>query len=150
MIERIKLTTLSETHFCAINDAARYRTKDHRTLYVEKRKTVGRPQRVVNIVQCRDYDALRVMQLKYADECHGVSNSFIEDVLGNLAFGLGDIRRRAHSLVFDASHGTPSKIATWLKKNCTDDVVFLEGKTAARASFNSDDDYLLAKINFAG
>lgn len=149
MIDRIKLSTLSETHFCAIDDPVRIRTKTCRTLYVETRQTAGRPASVVNIVQCRDYDALRDMQLRYADDCRGVANSFIEHVLGDLAFGLGDIRRNAHSLIIDSAYGTPSKVAAWLKKNCTDDVVFLEGRRVSRASFNSDDDYLLAKINFA-
>jgi hypothetical protein len=159
MIERIRLHDLIETHFICLTEVTRVRhpltfhpfdNKDYKSLLRQHTKTGTHAGRFWNYIQCRTYDVRKQIAFKYPDESSGMAVSAIEQVLEELSFGLGDVREHAHWLVLERDkHGTPAKVASWLKKNCQDDVLVLEGNRKMRLSFNSDEDYLLARINFA-
>lgn len=155
MIERIKLTSLRDSHFCALENHRRhYRNARFRTLMLEKWfiGPAGRGGlRSINVVQVANLAELRKLKFRFADEVQGVASSTIERCLDRLEFGLGDINQEAQYLLLSyEKHGSPGSIAKWLKNNCERDVVMLEGaRDAVRVSFESDDDYILARLNFS-
>lgn len=161
MLERIRLHDFVETHFICLTDEAAKLTKktpafqkhydnaDYKTLLVQTGPYKKKQVRIWNFIQCRTYDVRKKLLFKYPDESGGMGVSAIEQCLEQINFGLGDARPNAHWLVLDERAGTPAQIAAWLRKNCQDDVIVLEGNRRVRASFVSDDDYLLARINFS-
>lgn len=161
MIERIRLHDLVETHFLCLSEhttsqtvpsflSRHYRNKDYKTLLVQTSKH-KLTMRTWNFIQCRSYEVHKKLALKYPDEVGGMAVSAIEQLLEEIDFGLGDVREGANSLIIDIGnqYSSPARIAAWMKKNCSDEVVLLEGNRRVRASFSSDDDFLLARINFS-
>jgi hypothetical protein len=150
MIERLKLSMVADGHFCALsNETTYFRNKKYRSLLVETWKS-GKSEKSINIVQVADPLTLGRLKFKYAEDCHGVAVSAVERCLARLQFGLGDIRPGARHLVMDHEKISLSagKLAQWLKRNCEGDALLLEGAKQSRVSFDNENDFILARLQF--
>ena len=149
MIERIPLSNVLDALFLAVSDEPRvFKNKRYRTVLTERYQT-KKGEVSVNLIQCSSYEVRRQLHVKYAEDARGVSNSLGELALEFLVFGLADVRQDAAFLIFEhRKHGTPASLARWMKKNCSGDVLILEGSSRSRASFALEDDLLLTRLNF--
>jgi hypothetical protein len=150
MIERLKLSELSDAHFCAIAGEEKFlRSKNYRSLLVETWQS-GDSSKTINIVQVASAEARMKLKFMYAEDCSGVAPSMIERVLKRFQFGLGDIRPRAPYLVVDHDEigMTAAKLVRWMKQNLQSDALIIEGKHTSRVSFESENDFMLTRLRF--
>jgi hypothetical protein len=166
-LTRIRLTDIIDDRFCILDEGKRFRNRDYRSLppppHLQSGKTgivnsqTIRPSRKgdhfprMNVLEVRTRSVIDRLAFRYGREAISrPASSLIEISFEHLSFGWSDVREGARFLVFDSAKTrfTPAKMAQWLKRNCTQDALILEGNTRCRVSFASEEDFLLARLQF--
>lgn len=150
-LTRIRLKDIIDDRFCILDEKKQFRNRDYRSLpspySVESRQGIG-----INTLEVRTRSVIDRLALRYGPEAISrPSSSMIEISFEHLSFGWADIRADARFLVFGSEKTgfTPAKMARWLRRNCTQDALILEGNTRCRVSFASEEDFLLARLQFS-
>lgn len=157
-IEKIPLTEFGD-HFCVIEGLEHvYRNSDFRTHQVFSIMSSGGRCKIHNFIQCRTPEVRRKLQLQYPDDIRGCAVSLLEQALPDLGFGLGDIHRDAPSLVLDKPlergprhdqvRFRSASVESWVKNNCSGDVLAVTSPRWIRLSFELEDDFILTRLKF--
>jgi hypothetical protein len=151
-LTRIRLSDITDDRFCILGDKRRYHNRDYRTLVLHEFEPRKRPKEYLNCIEVRNRKVIDRLAFRYgAEAISRPASSVVEPYLDKLSFGWADVKENARFLVLDSekTHFSPAKVARWLKRNCTQDALILEGNTRCRVSFASEEDFLLARLQFS-